>query len=137
MFQNKIKLNPKKKKKKEEIDIFSYLKEDEKDEDYDCPISKDQEFIWFVEYLKINQGIGSNEASKLFWLDKKDSYPNCFKMVQKYRSILCTSIFEEQLFSVVGKIATEDCTSLKDKTIDEMLFYKKNKMVIFPQNLLK
>jgi hypothetical protein len=122
---------PKKKKKvQKDVDLFAYLA-DEPTGDEDCPLAKDPEILWFSDYLKNDQGIGSASSSKTFWLEKKVKVPSCFVLVQSYRSILCTSIFEEQTFSQINRIVTEDRASLKDETVEDMLFFKKNKSLIF------
>jgi len=97
-------------------------------------VSKDPEFKWFQGYLNDNQAISSEESGKHFWLEKRKQWPSCFSLVCKYRSIMCTSIYEEQTFSTLNKIVTDDRSSLKDETIEEMLFFKKNRTWIWPKS---
>lgn len=123
---------PNPKKKKVEDDFLSFLAPNEDDEEEPVSTtSKDKEYVWFKKYLDGEQICLSSDASNRFWLDLKEVYPSCFSMVLKYRSILSSSIFEEQCFSQIGRIVTEDRESLKPETVEEIMFYKKNQSLIY------
>jgi hypothetical protein len=121
-----------KEKDRSDIDIFAYLAPEEPTTTENTSIARDPEVKWIQDYLKNDQSIGSIASGTQFWLDNRIKYPSCYEIVLKYRSFLCTSIYEEQLFSNVRKIVTDDRGSLKDETIDEMFFFKKNQDFVFP-----
>ena len=127
---------PKKKKKKKNEHAESMLEflEDEGDMTRDSEKKKvNDELEWFKKkYLESDIGVNSIEASEIYWQDRRKKYPNVIKLLCKYRSIACTSIFEEECFSQIKKIVTEDRESLKDTTIEGMMFFKKN-YLHFPQ----
>jgi len=113
------------KKKKSVINIsFSdYLDEEEVDMEED----NHAELSWFTKkYLNNDLGINSKEASEIFWKDRKSKYPSVIMLLCKYRSVACTSIYEEQCFSTINKIVTDDRSSFKDETVESMMFLKKN-----------
>ncbi len=123
-----------KKKKQDNLDIFAFMNPIKEVIDISTPISKDSELKWFLdEYLLKDQNCNTNESSIIFWKEKSKIYPSCYQLVLKYRALLCTSIFEEQCFSSISKIVTEDRESLKDETVEMMMFFKKNQEYIFPK----
>jgi len=111
---------PKKKKKKDVI-ILEYLNEEE-----DHEIGNGEE-KWFKKlYLDNDVGINSVEASEIYWKDRAKTYSNVIRLLCKYRSVGCSSIFEEECFSTIKKMATADRESQKGSTIESMMFCKKN-----------
>ena len=125
--------SPLKKKKKDVNEDFNKsimdnLESDtSEEEDVDEDIIGNNELKWFKKnYLQSNVGIKSLETSEAFWKEKKKDFPYIIKLLCKYRSVACTSIFEEQCFSSINKIVTLDRESMLDKTVEAMMFFKKN-----------
>ena len=88
---------------------------------------KSKELTWFKKsYLDSNLSSQSQESSELYWKDRRKTQPNVIKLLCRYRSVACTSIFEESCFSSIDKIFTRDRESLKDSTVEAMMFCKKN-----------
>jgi hypothetical protein len=78
------------------------------------------------KYLDNDLGIKTSESSELFWKERAKEFPHVIRLVCKYRSVACTSIFEEQCFSTIDKIMTRDRENLRDETVQAMMFCKKN-----------
>jgi hypothetical protein len=124
---------PTKKKKVEPTNIFGFMTPPKEPIDKNAPISRDPEIKWFTEeYLAKDQICQDSDAGVWFWKQNSKTYPSCFQLVIKYRSILCTSIFEEQCFSNVDKIMTDSRGSLLDDTVQMIMFLKKNVRFVFP-----
>ena len=131
--------SPLKKKKKDVNEDFNKsimdnLKSDtSEEEDVDEDIIGNNELKWFKKnYLQSNVRIKSLETSEAFWKEKKKDFPYIIKLLCKYRSVTCTSIFEEQCFSSINKIVSLDRETLLDKTFEAMMFFKK-RFPYFPE----
>ena len=119
----------KKKKKKtiEKTDIFGYLTDIDFEEETENSRKPKGETNWLKKnYLDINLSCKTQESSELFWKERRDTNPNIIRLLCRYRGVACTSIFEESCFSSINKIYTLDRTSLKDETVEAMMFCKKN-----------
>jgi hypothetical protein len=117
----------KKKKKNAPTDLLGFLDDSVEDSSDDCDTLKSEEFPWFKKsYLDSNLSCESQESSELYWKDRRKTQPNVIKLLCRYRSVACTSIFEESCFSSIDKIFTRDRESLKDSSVEAMMFCKKN-----------
>ena len=121
----------KKKKKSIETNVLGFLDENSPDSDSNDEVSqtvkRNEEVKWFKkQYLEQNLSCKTLESSEMYWKERRKTYPNVIRLVCRYRSIACTSIFEESCFGTINKIYTEDRESLKDETVEAMMFCKKN-----------
>ena len=121
----------KKKKKSIETNVLGFLDENSPDSESNDEVSqtveRNEEVKWFKkQYLEQNLSCKTLESSEMYWKERRKTYPNVIRLVCRYRSIACTSIFEESCFSTINKIYTEDRESLKDETVEAMMFCKKN-----------
>jgi hypothetical protein len=130
----------KRKKKKMNLtsDLFNFMDDEierstsDSDNTTSRSTKKNEQLNWFKKnYLDTNLSCKSEDASEVFWKEKRKTHPMVIKLLCKYRSIACTSIFEESCFSTINKIFTDDRESLLDGTIEAMMQCKKNWSFLF------
>lgn len=78
--------------------------------------------IWYLEgYL-----ISRDKDPLVWWQENKQTFPALSRLAVRYLWIVASSVSAERIFSKAREVVSKECSRLKGKNVNKLLFVNKN-----------